>query len=575
MRQKKNKIHLLTLWVVTLFFALPLKAQVNIGSQDNPHSFSILELTTKQKDGGLRMPQLNDEEQAAVEARFNENPETAEAAKGLVIYNTDADCMEFWNGKKWIGLCSDALPPPPPIVVPETNPTSNTNGNILITTYANAMYDFQFQQLTAYLALGTSGTVTAYQWQMSTDSATWYDIVDATSKNYVVPVDFMYSLGSLGLDKNNTATSANAGNGSIEIQFRCQMTIGGVTANTDISNILSMLFIRTNTSGYGIDPTTGVRYLTINRGVGGTPKGGAIKIALLNLGASGTGSYINGVPQNIENGELNDAGDLGDFYQWGRVADGHEHIVWSKDVGVYLNRNKGTPYGSGSGFTSDSITRNYDLQAYTSSPTFGQIQEGTYGYGKFIKNGGGSDWGGATLATWPRWGNESNTRAGVPANLSGWTHPANNPCPGNWYVPSQYDFADIYRSKGINPPAYYSEAALPPTPPYTSTADNSNDFTFRSYSCKSVGGVIITNPDTGERVFLPAVGYRLDNNATISVEGGTSFVGVNYWTSTAYIPPSNSYDGAPRISATSTSMGSTLTGGMWTANGYSVRCVAQ
>jgi len=96
---KKNiKFGLLTLTVMTLFFASPLKAQVNVGSADAPKSFSVLELSTKQKQGGLLLPQLTNAQRDNLAVASNPD------AKGLVIYNTDAKCIQFWNGTKWINL---------------------------------------------------------------------------------------------------------------------------------------------------------------------------------------------------------------------------------------------------------------------------------------------------------------------------------------------------------------------------------------------------------------------------------------------------------------------------------------
>jgi len=92
--------------LIALFFVLPVKAQVNIGSTNPPEPFSILELTTDAKDGGLRLPQLNTEQRETLWKTHDDSI----AAKGLVIYNTDIGCVEFWNGSKWISLCSDMLP---------------------------------------------------------------------------------------------------------------------------------------------------------------------------------------------------------------------------------------------------------------------------------------------------------------------------------------------------------------------------------------------------------------------------------------------------------------------------------
>ena len=91
--------------IIILFFALPIKAQVNVGSADNPHPFSILELTTALKEGGLRLPQLSNTD------RDKLHPESdPAAAQGLVIYNTDNNCVEFWSGSAWVDLCADVAP---------------------------------------------------------------------------------------------------------------------------------------------------------------------------------------------------------------------------------------------------------------------------------------------------------------------------------------------------------------------------------------------------------------------------------------------------------------------------------
>ena len=131
---KATNYQLSIILAIALFLTLPLKAQVTIGSQDGPHPFSILELTTKQHDGGLRLPQLTTGERGALnfEGRFvNPVPgdeELAEKAEGLVIFNTTTNCLEFWSGAAWISLCASILQ------TLEVNPSSLTfdyNGNIL------------------------------------------------------------------------------------------------------------------------------------------------------------------------------------------------------------------------------------------------------------------------------------------------------------------------------------------------------------------------------------------------------------------------------------------------------------
>jgi len=94
---------LLTLLAVALFFAMPLKAQVKIGDNSTPpKSFSVLELSTAKVKGGLRLPLLTKTERDALVAGLTGND--AAAAKGLVIYNTDDKCMQYWNGTKWVSF---------------------------------------------------------------------------------------------------------------------------------------------------------------------------------------------------------------------------------------------------------------------------------------------------------------------------------------------------------------------------------------------------------------------------------------------------------------------------------------
>jgi hypothetical protein len=77
-----------------------LNAQVTIGADKIPESFSVLELISNDTTG-LRLPQMTTVQRNAVSAANGANL----LAKGLVIYNTTNDCVEYWNGTHWISLC--------------------------------------------------------------------------------------------------------------------------------------------------------------------------------------------------------------------------------------------------------------------------------------------------------------------------------------------------------------------------------------------------------------------------------------------------------------------------------------
>ncbi len=102
MRHKKNQFWLpVLLLLVAMFLPGVTKSQVTIGDKTAPQSFSLLEITTVNQDGGLRLPQLNTERRNALDL----SPNFTEA-KGLVIYNTDNNCIEYWNNLRWVSLCT-------------------------------------------------------------------------------------------------------------------------------------------------------------------------------------------------------------------------------------------------------------------------------------------------------------------------------------------------------------------------------------------------------------------------------------------------------------------------------------
>jgi len=98
---KKNQIGLLTLLATVLLFVLPVRSQVVVGKDSIPHQFSLLELSAEILKGGLRLSQLSTGERDALD--INSSPALAE---GLIIYNTDNNCLEFWNSTKWVSLCA-------------------------------------------------------------------------------------------------------------------------------------------------------------------------------------------------------------------------------------------------------------------------------------------------------------------------------------------------------------------------------------------------------------------------------------------------------------------------------------
>ena len=451
---------------IALLSAMPIKAQVNVGSEDAPKPFSILELTAKIKQGGLRLPQLSNVD------RDKLNTTGIDAAQGLVIFNTDNDCVEFWNGAKWIDLCADNI----------DYKTLTIGG--AVTAYTNVMYDFQHQTLEAYST--GSGAPTGYQWQVGVSAdGDFNDIPGANANLYTVPAHFA---DSYGVDS---------------LFFRCILSYPDSYVKTP--NDFNIYFIRTETAdgtptgNYGI--ANGVRYLTIQKG--GDLSG--IKIALLNLGQS----------RNFDGSYNNDAGDLGDFYQWGRAADGYQKSAWSKDA---AHVNTILPTSGSANATSAVVPFNNGGKTPAYDGNGQVLNNGSGHYGNYINASsapadGENDWyynGGSHNGS--LWGNGSNpTTRASDILLSSWTYTSNNPCPSGWRLPSAWNFWDIYDGTG-------ADTTFPISSNYVGAV---NSWRWRGTYNNAVGGAIIANA-TGEKVFMPAIGYR----STINNNMGTSG---DYW----------------------------------------------
>ena len=106
MQIKMNHFRLSAVVLATVFFVMPLCGQVTIGEAVEPQPFSLLEISTAIKDGGLRMPQLTTQQREDLDLGALLGQEAIEA-KGLIIYNIETKCLEFWNGEKWVSLCTD------------------------------------------------------------------------------------------------------------------------------------------------------------------------------------------------------------------------------------------------------------------------------------------------------------------------------------------------------------------------------------------------------------------------------------------------------------------------------------
>ena len=583
----KIKSFVFSLLLATMICApASLSAQVTIGSGNPPSQFSLLDLA-ENEDGtatrGFHLPRLDDSARRELTAALRAKNDPARTM-GLVIYNTTINCMEFWMGSGWISLCVGDTPDPCrglatmstvfpvsstiadltaaaiaaggngaiqwyaqekdgcqlddnvvlqtatywasncadlttriPITVTVVNYSVPPTGAVA-TTFVNVMYDFQPQSLIAFNT--GAGDAATWQWEVSTDNSNWTPIAGAESSTWNIPTNFVHDFGFV-TDVNMRSRT---------LYFRCWLTN---PAGTEPTNSLQILFIITTdgignpVGNFGIT-SEGTRYLVINRGADGNNTAtttGRISIALTNLG-------------------VNNTNPIGDFFQWGRVADGHERIEWVKN---------GTANAFGAGTSSVILVANA-LEGSSGLTASFQIPSNAAGYGKFINaNDGWASWGSGANNTW---GADGEARPGT-----AWSFPQNNPCQAllgtGWRVPSMYEFYDMYEGDGE-----FSLSGIAAPPINIPVTASGQTITWRPAANGAIGGVIITNDTTGEKVFIPAAGNRAGGGTLTNGAGD----GTALWTAES----ANSHPRDLRITSTSFQ----ITRNSWHhAFGLSVRCV--
>jgi hypothetical protein len=90
------------LFVILLFVPVLVQAQISVGGTTQPQKFSVLEVLSSAKKGGLRLPYLST---AQRDSMTNTSGFTTNSlARGLMILNTDNNSVEYWNGSVWVSI---------------------------------------------------------------------------------------------------------------------------------------------------------------------------------------------------------------------------------------------------------------------------------------------------------------------------------------------------------------------------------------------------------------------------------------------------------------------------------------
>lgn len=135
----------LSILILMIFSSLSVYSQVTIGADMSPEDFAILQL--EGNIGGLRLNNLTTTERNALSVAGNSS------ANGLVIYNTDTQSIEMWNGTRWVTVS--------PVVAANglvsINDTIKLGGTLQnATTLDMGANNFSFLATTGAVGVGTS-----------------------------------------------------------------------------------------------------------------------------------------------------------------------------------------------------------------------------------------------------------------------------------------------------------------------------------------------------------------------------------------------------------------------------------
>jgi len=555
MRKQSLFVKLYLAAVLVFFAPMGVNAQVTIGSSNPPSEFSLLYLDASEQRRALHNARLTTAQRDALVTPAS--GQTAQnLAMGLMIYNTDTQCLEFWSGSQWVSLCVGETPDPC-AGWPDT-PIDNVFCSNLNPTIGDLNARFR--------EAGGRGTI---QWFASPHSTTQlpvshilqgtqYYAANCAGRNYRVPflillrdcrtifpsgylvtytrvmydfqqqrllvvgcqhdpqvASFQWQVSLDGGNAWQNIAGANSAHFDIEPYFMYSDYTDVVESNNGIDNpvdfgIRQISFRRINNRVAGAPVATFLHMYFIRTnspGFGETATG--VRYLELNRGASGT---IRMALLNL--GTTND-NSFGYLFQWGRRADDHQITDWVINPTAIPGVQQ-TPAGAiipGPNLSSP-VVRGASPPAADGD---GQVNAPAF-VGNFIIQA--TNWGADITDLW---GNASNARTTAPANLAGWTQRArnNNPCTyflgGDWRVPSRFDWADTNNG---------SDLAL-------AWGAHHNTWTWIPHAVGthphflSPGGAIVTNRN-GESLFLPTTGHRSENTGAI----GNIAVAGAYWSST-------------------------------------------
>jgi hypothetical protein len=468
-----------------LIISLPIFSQVGIGT-DKPDPSAELEIYSKSK--GFLIPRMD------TDARDTIN--NGVITPGLVIYNTDDDCLNFYNGADWVNPCdlTGGIPPALPQNItltagqklyiasvydedylPYTPPQNVADiGSFDADSMPETLVDFQGVLTTTglkvfipYVVVNDSVKLPAFS-QTKRVKSKYIQGANTNSNEgggASVNVEFSYEAHHLAVGSGYIEATIKALNTDLNaVKLDINLGLG-----TDLGILLAEFLIATDASGntgviqlkdipgipdrrFGIATTQGMAagqyHLNLYKPIS-TAEG---KIWLNhNLGANYTDVTETAVfDLGATTSGQNDFNAYGNYFQWGRFSDGHELF----DV-------------TASSFTTSSALNSVENTASNSN---------TPGHNRYIIDviSGQSDW--RVSTAYDLWI--------VPNN-------ENNPCPFGFRVPTFDELNEMLSAEGItnNFNAYQNKMGIPSAGQRTNATNIVNNTVWYWTSTSAIGRV--------------------------------------------------------------------------------------
>jgi len=358
----------------SLIFAIQANSQIGIGT-NNPHESSIVEVESIDK--GFLPPRMNTTE------RNNINGGTF--AAGLMIYNTENNCLELYNGTEWVNFCSNGSVSPPPVLPANITLTA---GQI---KYIASVYDNDYTPYVTATAVATTGSLAP---TVNNGTETLVNIQGTLDITNGITVRIPYSVSSGTVDlpmftQEKTVISdhvqgsdplSNDGGGNpvvVIFNYPAQTSLSGdgfieatikakdndlntvkldinAGIGTDIGILLAEFTIALddagNTGSIKLKNTPGIPDRMIGQAdnTGNTSSHNFLYLPVVSAtGRTWLNNNLGANYSNLNHPEFNlaqqtmsstDHNAYGSLFQWGRKADGHELMTWADgSTGTIVN----------------------------------------------------------------------------------------------------------------------------------------------------------------------------------------------------------------------------------------------